>query len=360
MIGYDLQLDNFTNPATPKTSISNPTDKTSYTSSIVRLIDSTTAVLQSPFTTTFDNRDGLLHTFTNIDSAEYSISYFQTGSNTSTGNERSFANITLSNVDPAIGVVDKIKVLIKSDGLPGEYELLNEVTVPYSSSFTIKVPVPSEHLRDARLIKLQYLNSIGEISRTESTTDPFVFQGGNLFIQQRVADTTYTLFDSKTGAVDGRNIGRQLVSDSVEKTNENTGETDVADYIVTLLPLETKLGISFSVKVNTSGTATAKFYLEGAQTGSGKYDDFDTETTALREQGFASTTGLTYGPEESNYTVNIPTGSQGRLCRVRVTLQNGTTDTSYIKNISIISTREYGADFSSKYSDTAPSLPEIG
>jgi hypothetical protein len=354
MIGYDLQLDNFTNPATPQTSISNPTDITSYSSSIVRLIDSTTAVLQSPFTTTFDNRDGLLHTFTNIDSAEYSISYFQTGSNTSTGNERSFANITLSNVDPAIGVVDKIKVLIKSDGLPGEYELLNEVTVPYSSSFTIKVPVPSEHLRDARLIKLQYLNSIGEISRTESTTDPFVFQGGNLFIQQRVGDTTYTLFDSKTGAVDGRNIGRQLVSDSVEKTNENATETDVADYIVTLLPLETKLGISFSVKMSAASSATAKFYLEGANTGS-NYDSFS-ESTELRTQGFSSTTGITYGPEDANYIKDIPTALQGRLCRVRVTLQNN-ANTSYIKNISIISTREYGGDFSSKYSDTAPSLP---
>lgn len=359
MIGYDLQLDNFTNPATPQTSISNPTDITSYSSSIVRLIDSTTAVLQSPFTTTFDNRDGLLHTFTNIDSSDYSISYFQTGSKTSTGNERSFANITLSNVDPVIGVVDKIKVLIKSDALPGEYELLNEVTVPYSSSFTIKVPVPSEHLRDARLIKLQYLNSIGEISRTESTTDPFVFQGGNLFIQQRVGDTTYTLFDSKTGAVDGRNIGRQLVSDSVEKTHGNTTETDVADYIVTLLPLETKLGISFSVKVSAN-SATARFYLEGANTGSNNYDSFSAESTPLRAQGFASTTGLTYGPEESNYIVSIPTELQGRLCRVRVTLQNSTTNTSYIKNISIISTREYGADFSSKYSDTTPSLPEFG
>ena len=354
MIGYDLQLDNFTNPATPQTSISNPTDITSYSSSIVRLIDSTTAVLQSPFTTTFDNRDGLLHTFTNIDSSDYSISYFQTGSKTSTGNERSFANITLSNVDPAIGVVDKIKVLIKSDGLPGEYELLNEVTVPYSSSFTIKVPVPSEHLRDARLIKLQYLNSIGEISRTESTTDPFVFQGGNLFIQQRVADTTYTLFDSKTGAVDGRNIGRQLVSDSVEKTYENDTEADVADYIVTLLPLETKLGISFSVKMSAASSATAKFYLEGANTGS-NYDSFS-ESTELRTQGFSSTTGITYGPEDANYIKDIPTALQGRLCRVRVTLQNN-ANTSYIKNISIISTREYGGDFSSKYSDTAPSLP---
>ena len=367
MIGYDLQLDNFTNPATPQTSISNPTDITSYTSSIVRLIDSTTAVLQSPFTTTFDNRDGLLHTFTNIDSSDYSISYFQTGSKTSTGNERSFANITLSNVDPAIGVVDKIKVLIKSDGLPGEYELLNEVTVPYSSSFTIKVPVPSEHLRDARLIKLQYLNSIGEISRTESTTDPFVFQGGNLFIQQRVGDTTYTLFDSTNGAVDGRNIGRQLVSDSTQYTLGNDITlTEVASYSVTLLPLETKLGISFTMNVTDGGSTQSGdtyFYIAGAQTGSGKYDTFDSEQL-IRNEGFASTlNGKTFGPEESNYVVNIPPELQGRFCKILVKVQNsalGPGNTIQVKHISIISTREYGADFSSKYSDSTPSLPEIG
>lgn len=385
MIGYDLQLDNFTNPATPKTSISNPTDKTSYTSSIVRLIDSTTAVLQSPFTTTFDNRDGLLHTFTNIDSSDYSISYFKTGSNTSTGNERSFANITLSNVDPAIGVVDKIKVLIKSDGLPGEYELLNEVTVPYSSSFTIKVPVPSEHLRDARLIKLQYLNSIGEISRTESTTDPFVFQGGNLFIQQRVGDTTYTLFDSTNGAVDGRNIGRQLVSDSTEYTysvnTPNTPSNPSGSYIVTLLPFETKLGISLSMQtlVSSTGlitnTATTRFYVQGAQTGSGKYDDFDTATllpgitrqiiNTVNNQTIVSKS--TWSPEHTNYIADIPTDLQGRLCKIYFTIQNNVVGdgespvtTTKVKNISIISTREYGADFSSKYSDSTPSLPEIG
>jgi hypothetical protein len=370
MIGYDLQLDNFTNPATPQTSISNPTDITSYTSSIVRLIDSTTAVLESPFTTTFDNRDGLLHTFTNIDSSDYSISYFQTGSNTSTGNERSFANITLSNVDPAIGVVDKIKVLIKSDGLPGEYELLNEVTVPYSSSFTIKVPVPSEHLRDARLIKLQYLNSIGEISRTESTTDPFVFQGGNLFIQQRVGDTTYTLFDSTNGAVDGRNIGRQLVSDSTEYTLDNsTTLTEVVSYIVTLLPLETNLGISLSMKVISTAThtGTTSFYIQGAQTGSGKYDDFDSEVF-LKSAAVPSNVDsgeFTYSPEHTDYIVDIPTELQGRLCKIIVKLLNSGTatvgNTTKVKNISIISTRTYGADFSSKYSDTAPQLPsELG
>jgi hypothetical protein len=66
--------------------------------------------------------------------------------------------------------------------LPGEYELLNEVSVPFSSSFSVKVPVPSENLKDPKRLKIQYLNSVGEIARTESITEPFVFQGGNTYI----------------------------------------------------------------------------------------------------------------------------------------------------------------------------------
>jgi len=363
MIGYPLQLSGFTTPATPQTSIKNPINITSYTSSILRLINSTTAVMENPFTTQFSDRVDLTHTFTNISSADYSISYFQTGSNTSTGNERSFANITFSNVEPMVGVVDKVKVLIKSDGLPGDYELLNEVTVPYSSSFSIKVPIPSNHLRDPKLIKLQYLNSVGDISRTETIIEPFVFQGGNLYIQQRVGSTTYTLFDSTTGAVDGRNIGRQLVSDSTEYTLDNSSTvTEVTNYSVTFLPFETKLGISFSMKVSSTGTqsGTTRFYIAGAQTGSGKYDDFDSEVL-LSTRAFTSVVGeFTYSPEDSNYIVDIPTELQGRFCKIIVKLQNGSVgvgNTTKVKNISIISTRTYGADFSSKYVDTTPSLP---
>ena len=62
----------------------------------------------------------------------------------------------------------------------GEFELLNEVPVPFSSSFSVKIPMASENLQDPKLLKIQYLNSIGEISRTE-TTISLVFQGGNFY-----------------------------------------------------------------------------------------------------------------------------------------------------------------------------------
>jgi hypothetical protein len=181
MVGYSFVLSNYESPAEPISNYPNPNSDTFYSSSISQVLDATTAVLRTPYTTSFADRDELVHTYNNIESANYSIQYFQTGSNIVTENQRSFANLTLTNVNPIAGVVDKVKVLIKSDGLPGEYELLNEVTVPYSSSFSVKVPIPSENLQDPKLLKIQYLNSIGEISRTETITSPFVFQGGNFY-----------------------------------------------------------------------------------------------------------------------------------------------------------------------------------
>jgi len=198
MVEYSLQLGNFQIPATPETRFENPTNITSYTSSILRILDNTTAVLQNPFTTTFDDREDLTHTFTSIESADYSISYFETSSNIVTENQRSYANLTINNVNPISGYPNKLRVLIKSDGLPGDYELLNEVTVPFSSSLSVKIPIPSEHLEDPKRIKVQYLNSAGEISRTETITEPYNFEGGNYYFGGRKNLISGSMFISNT------------------------------------------------------------------------------------------------------------------------------------------------------------------
>ena len=182
MVNYSLVLSDFNSPAEPIAKIKNPLSSTFHSSSIKKLIDDTTAVLHTAFTTSFADIVDTKHTYEYVDSATYNITYFQSGSNVITENQRSFANITINGVDPIAGVVDKVKVLIKSDGLPGEYELLNEVKVPFSSSFNIKVPIPSENLEDPKRLKIQYLNSIGDIAKNETITEPFVFQGGNYYI----------------------------------------------------------------------------------------------------------------------------------------------------------------------------------
>jgi hypothetical protein len=176
-----ILLSNFTTPATPK-SKEEPTNLNFFSGSIKRVTNTTTIQLNNPYTASFQNREGLKHTYDSVEESDYKIEYFRTSSNVSTENQRSFVNISFNNVDPIVGVVDKIKVLQKSDGLPGEFELLNEVAVPFSSSFSVKIPMPSENLQDPKLLKIQYLNSIGEISRTETNIGPFVFQGGNSYI----------------------------------------------------------------------------------------------------------------------------------------------------------------------------------
>ena len=182
MLNYPIVLSVFKTPANPIAKLKNPLSSTFYSSSIDKILDENTAILKTPFTTSFADIVDTTHTYEYVDNANWNVEYFRSGSNVTTENQRSFANITLNGVDPIAGVVDKVKVLIKSDGLPGEYELLNEVSVPFSSSINIKVPVPSENLKDPKRLKIQYLNSIGEISRTETITEPFVFQGGNTYI----------------------------------------------------------------------------------------------------------------------------------------------------------------------------------
>jgi len=181
MIGARINITSFPNPPTPIANIDNPLESY-YLTYIKSIIDENTAILEVPFTTGFKDLEDELHTYNNAIAANGRIYYTATGSNSTTENKRSFANITLNSLDPIAGVVDKIKVLIKSSGLPGEYELLNEITIPFTSSVNVKVPIPSENLKDPNRLKIQYLNASGDISRTETISDPYVFVGGNAYI----------------------------------------------------------------------------------------------------------------------------------------------------------------------------------
>ena len=182
MVGGSIILNNFTKPAEPISNIENPLSSTFFSSSIKEVLTNKVLKPTTNFTTSFSDRADLTHTFDFVSEADYKIEYIQTGSNVNTENKRNFANITLNNIDPITGVVDKIKILHKSDGLPGDFELLNEVEVPFSSSASIKVPIPSKNLKDPKILKLLYLNSEGSISRTQTLSKPFVFDGDNVYI----------------------------------------------------------------------------------------------------------------------------------------------------------------------------------
>jgi hypothetical protein len=387
MVDGTLFLHSFTNPATPTTSISNPTNITSYTSSIVEVIDTQTVKLETPYSTTFDNRVGLVHTFNNITDASYKIEYFSTGSYTTSNSKRAFANITISGSDPMVGVVDKVKVLIKSDGLDSDDELLNEVSVPFSSSYLLKIPIPSEHLGDVQKLKIQYLNSIGNISRTETISDGIAFQGtkeivegtlggfaitattisssyeisssipaleihadgtisgSNLLIRQNYGGTMYSLIDTVAGTIDAKNVGRQVVSDSTEYSRTNVADgssfTTVQTYPITFLPKETHIAFSFQAHVargdSYANIGTARFSIAPAITSSGTYSatvdyydswgtnllDFDTSITATT--AFDTISGSVSKGPPLVYAQQIPDEAKGKYCKIILQLRNNAT-----------------------------------
>ena len=117
MVGGSIILNNFTEDARPLTTIENPLSSTFFSSSIKEILSSTVLKPNTHFTTSFSDRTDLIHTFDFVGEADYKIEYVQSGSNVNTENKRNFANITLNNIDPITGVVDKIKILHKSDGL---------------------------------------------------------------------------------------------------------------------------------------------------------------------------------------------------------------------------------------------------
>jgi len=393
MVGGTVFLHSFTNPATPTTSISNPTNITSYTSSIVEVIDTQTAKLQSPFTTTFDNRTKLIHTFSDIAIASYKIEHFSTGSYTTSDSKRAFANITISGSDPIVGVVAKAQVSLKSVGSPSdEYEVLNTVSVPYSSSYELKLPIPTEHLGDVQNIKVQYLNSIGNISPTETISDDIAFTGNKdrvegtlggfaitataisssfnlsdgtpaldlgisgsisgsaMLIRQTYEGNTYAFLDTTNGVVDAKNIGRQLVSDSTEYAS-GLNEDDNANfnvktyYPVTFLNEETHIGISFQAKAafpnDSAGTGTIRFSI-ATPVGSSSfgsttvdyYDSWNSNATdidyALGVKSSETYKSISMGTSGSSL-VEIPDSAKGKFCKIILSINNNWTGGSLVQ-----------------------------
>jgi hypothetical protein len=206
--------------------------------------------------------------------------------------------------------------------------------------------------------------------------------GSSVLIRQFVSstNTTYTLFDTDNGIVDARNVGRQVVSDDTEYIRANVDDgssyVTVAKYPVTFLPNETKIGISLMGQTISNGDGTnagnVKLYVAGANTGSAPtsntyYDSFDSEIQlhqiSIPALGASTTGSRTFSPEfgVGIYTLDIPESVQGRYCELRLKLSNNpatATGTSIrVKNISIITTREFGGDFSDGRQTYVPSKP---
>ena len=99
---------------------------TTYSASITRVLDSSTVELSTPFVYTLPYTttagESMSTLISKIDSsANFTASYTQKISVSGTENSQSFANITLSNIEPATGDIYRVKTLYKPAGAFGEF-----------------------------------------------------------------------------------------------------------------------------------------------------------------------------------------------------------------------------------------------
>ena len=105
-----------------------------YQSRILKVLNDHTLQLETPYEV-FDTQSLFSHTFNEFNQSAYSINYEATPQYIPTQNSESFALIQLSDLDPDIGDISRVKVSINSEGTVGAYEQINDIRLPSTEIF---------------------------------------------------------------------------------------------------------------------------------------------------------------------------------------------------------------------------------
>ena len=121
-------------PTNPTPTPSFPIDTTTYTSTIKKILNTGSAVLDTEYTA-ISSQSISSHTFNAFDASSYSITYEATPVYTATENSQSFAYIQIKNLDPATGDVSRIKVFTSNKGTPDTFKIVNDFEIEESEIF---------------------------------------------------------------------------------------------------------------------------------------------------------------------------------------------------------------------------------
>ena len=195
--------------------------------------------------------------------------------------------------------------------------------------------------------------------------------GSNLFVR-KVTDLgsgneIVPLLDTRIGLLDGRNLGRQLVSNYDEfiraDVDDGTTFVTVNEHFVQLLPYENTLLISYQLRVDSTGLGTqgaAQFQLQ-TMTHSGSFSaatNFDNFTDAAVATGTNSVTRTSAGTSlfiaagALSAKLAVPESAQAQTCRIQVEMRNrmisglaeSPSNKTTLKGYSIIATRQLSAN----------------
>ena len=118
-----ITVPNPVNPLpTPQYTISNNT----YTSTIKKVLNETTILLDSEFVVA-SSQSLSLHVYTSFDYSTYTLDYEATPTYVPTENSESFAFIDISGLQPATGDVNRVKILLNGAGSIGTWEQINDI-----------------------------------------------------------------------------------------------------------------------------------------------------------------------------------------------------------------------------------------
>jgi len=300
---------------------------TTYSASITRVLDSSTVELSTPFVYTLPYTttagESMSTLISKIDSsANFTASYTQKISVSGTENSQSFANITLSNIEPATGDIYRVKTLYKPAGAFGEFIDLGDTVL---ESYNVLVDTGSYGATIAEGIVDLPVGTIidsNHISTYWESTQALTYSNANLISSIQCATVgQYTKLNSKKSFnlientqyeinfdsyVNGAGIVDVYVSGSIVQpdltdTKRLTSKPqanlqNLGTYIGTLE--QAKAGRSldnvFKFSSTTAGNAKLVFALR-----SGTWQFSDIQVNTLSETGFT--------PNYTKIKVRVPT-----------------------------------------------------
>jgi len=238
------------------TSLVNPTPtpnfpvvSTPYTSTIKKILSSTTALLDTQYTV-YSSQSLSPQTYTAFDYSTFSLTYEQTPTYVATENSQSFALVQIKGLDPSTGDVSRIKVYTNNKGTVGTWELVNDVELEETEIFVSST---------ASLFPDQSIGIFISQSIINTYWEGFTYQGKTTATAPTLTWSTASLNNamSITSAV---NIS---ATNAVHVVQQKTAYAGVfiatSSYKVTIDALGTRSsdGLNPRISVYVSGSATA-------------------------------------------------------------------------------------------------------
>ena len=238
-----------TSPTNPTPTPNFPVVSTPYTSTIKKILSSTTALLDTQYTV-YSSQSLSPQTYTAFDYSAFSLAYEASPTYVATENSQSFALVQIKGLEPATGDVSRIKVYTNNKGTVGTWELVNDVELEETEIFVSST---------ASLFPDQSIGIFTSQSVINTYWEGFTYQGKTIATAPTLTWSTASLNNamSITSAV---NISATNAVNVVQQKETYAGVfIATSSYKVTIDALGTRAadGLNPRLSVYVSGSAVA-------------------------------------------------------------------------------------------------------